>query len=182
MMRKLDRADMQDRLPEYVHGTLPADERAQIDTALARDAELARELDVVRAVSDAFAGATPHVDVDRIVAALPAAGTLARTPARSRASLFRIAAAIATLAVGGASLAVVQQTIRGDVTDSLVVRGESVSAPVGEELAMSFGYDLSALDDDDLEQLLADLERSGGLPPAEPRRSTAAESGQEAGQ
>jgi anti-sigma-K factor RskA len=178
MMRKLDRGDMQDRLPEYVHGTLPADERAQIDAALAHDEDLARELDVVRAVRSAFAGVSPSIDIGRIVTALPASGR----PRRNRASMFRIAAAIATLAVGGASLAVVQQTIRGDVADSLVIRGESVSATVGEELALSFGYDLSALDDDDLAALLADLEKSGGLPPAEPRRGTVSDGGQEDGQ
>ena len=178
MMRKLERADMQDLLPDYVHGTLSAEERAQIDAALAHDPDLARELHVVRAVRGAFAGALPRIDVGRIVAALPAS----RRPERSRASMFRIAAAIATLAVGGASLAVVQQTMRGDVTDSLVIRGESVTATVGEELAMSFGYDLSALDDDDLAALLADLEKSGGLPPAEPRRGTVSDDGQEEGQ
>ena len=178
MMRKLERADMQDLLPDYVHGTLSAEERAQIDAALAHDADLARELDVVRAVRSAFTGASPRIDAGRIVSALPAA----RAPRRNRGSMFRVAAAIATLAVGGASLAVVQQTIRGDVTDSLVIRGESVSTMVGEELAMSFGYDLSALDDDDLAALLADLEKSGGLPPAEPRRATVSGDGQEEGQ
>lgn len=169
MMRELDRGELQDRLPDYVRETLPANERAQVERALANDADLARELEVVRAAQRALTMPVARIDAARVVAALPKAG---RRSGFAAARL-RIAAAIATIAVGGASLAVVQQTIRGDQIDSLVVRGESTAFAAGAPLAVSFGYDLSALDEDDLEALIADLEQSAGLPPAEPRRAVA---------
>jgi anti-sigma-K factor RskA len=172
MTREFDRGELQDRLPEYVHGTLPADERASIERALARDPDLARELEVVRAASAALGVRVGRTDAARVVAALPKPG---RRRVFGGSARIRVAAAIATIAVGGASLAVVQQAVRGERNDPLVVRGESASAPAGPLLSVSFGYDLSSLDDADLDALLADLEQSAGLPPAEPRRTAASD-------
>jgi anti-sigma factor RsiW len=177
MTHKLERAELQDRLPDYVQGTLAAGERAQIEAALATDAELASELELVRAVRGALAWQAAPIDADAIVAALP--HPVAPRTGLTRLARLRVAAAIATIAVGGASLAVVQHSIRGDTADSLVVRGETTLAVTGPGLAVSFGYDLSMLDEADLEELLADLEHSAGLPPAEPRRTTTTQESQE---
>jgi anti-sigma factor RsiW len=170
-MREFDLGELQDRLPDYVLGTLSAGDRTTLERALASDAELARDLDIVRAANAAFSAPAVSIDADRVVAALP-------RPTRRRAfsaSRIRIAAAVATIAVGGASLAVLQQSVRSEPSDPLVVRGESTSAASGPELTVSFGYDFSALDQDDLDALFADLEQSAGLPPAEPRRTIAGE-------
>ena len=71
MMRKLDRGELQDRLPAYVRGELSDSERVALETAPASDADLARELEVVRMAHAAMSARSPEVNVDRIVAALP---------------------------------------------------------------------------------------------------------------
>ncbi|HKS05275.1 MAG TPA: hypothetical protein VJR92_03090 [Gemmatimonadaceae bacterium] len=155
-----DRGDVQDRLPDLVHGRLSDDERAAVERAVAADPELARELRAVHEAQRALTGRAAAVDVSRIAAAV-------RRPARSGLGVarWRIAAAIATIAVGGASLAVVQQTRFDTPADSLAVIG----APANEPHAVSLGFDLSSLSAEQLEQLLAELERTGGLPSVEPR-------------
>jgi anti-sigma-K factor RskA len=171
MTHKLDRGEIQDRLPDFVLGTLPADERAQVEAAIAADAELAAELDTVRILRAALShGANASVDVDRIVGALPQPAVKARLGLG--VANWRIAAAIATLAVGGASLSIVKQ-FRDDRNTGLTVVGETAGAPTAAGLAISFGYDLSTLSEEQLATLLADLERSNGLPPAEPRVTAA---------
>lgn len=170
MTRKLDRGELQDRLPDYVHGTLPEAERAQVEAQLAADEDFARDFDVVRAAHSALRSRGSEIDVSRVVAALPRAR---RAGGLARATRLRLAAAIATIAVGGASLAVVQQSVNGNLPDSLVVRGETAAVKADAGLSVSFGYDLSSLDDADLDALLADLEQAAGLPPAEPRTTAA---------
>ena len=80
---------------------------------------------------------------------------------------WRIAAAVATLAVGGASLAALQQTFRG-FQDPITIVGETASV-ANEALSVSFGYDLSDLSAEDLDQLVNELKQSGGVPSAEPK-------------
>ena len=176
MTREFDRGELQDRLPEYVHGTLPADERVQVEAQLAADPELARELDVVSAARTALMRRGVAVDVSRVVGALPRPR---RSGGFTRAARLRIAAAIATIAVGGASLAVVQRSVNGDMADSLIVRGETAAVTAETGLSVSFGYDLSSLDESDLDALLAELEQAAGLPPAEPRSTAAGHVAQE---
>lgn len=162
MMRELDRGELLDRLPDYVHGTLPADERAAVEAALARDSGMVSELELIRTARTVLASGTPSVNVDGVLAALrhPA-------PARNvRFSRWRIAAAVATLAVGGASLAIVQQGFR-DAQDPPTVVGETASVS-SADVSVSFGYDLSELSPEDLEKLLDELKASAGVPGAEP--------------
>lgn len=166
MNRELDRGEVQDRLPDYVLGTLPADERLAVERAVAADSELARELAAVRAVRAALAVRARPVNVDAIVAAV-------QRPAARRAGgvrRWRIAAAIATIAIGGAALAVVQRALRDGASPS-AISGETTLVATGGAGELSFGYDLSGLNQQDLDQLIADLQKSGGLPSAEPRSS-----------
>lgn len=163
MMRELDRGEMLDRLPEYVLGTLPEDERRAIDAALATDQEMVRELQVIQSARASLIATTPAVNVDRIVAGIKRPAPVRRT----NFSRWRIAAAVATLAVGGASLSVVQNIYRGNPEPPTIV-GETASV-ADEKLSVSFGYDLSDLSADDLEELVKDLKSSGGVPSAEPK-------------
>jgi anti-sigma factor RsiW len=162
MMRELDRGELLDRLPEYVRGTLSADERRAVDVALAKDPDMVRELDVIRASHAALTSRASTVNVEGILAAIKQPAPVRKlTVAR-----WRIAAAVATLAVGGASLAVLQQTFRG-YTEPPTIVGESASV-ANTELSISFGYDLSELTSEDLEKLVNELKQSGGIPSAEP--------------
>ena len=167
MNRELDRGEVQDRLPDLVHGTLPADERAAVERAVALDSGLARELAAIRAAHRALTPSTPAMDTARIAAAIAPAGA----PRRGmRVAGWRIAAAIATLAVGGASLAIVRNSLGTNPSDDLTIHGsDTMLVASTAPLAVSFGYDLSSLSAEELEKLFADLERSGGIPSTEPK-------------
>jgi hypothetical protein len=165
MDRELERAEVQDRLPDFVRGTLSRDERLMVERAVAADADLARELDAVRRARVALTPAVAALDHGRIAAALPAP-----MPRRALAAArWRIAAAIATIAVGGGSLAVLRNA--RDPGDSLMVIGGGDTNVVAttDAVPATFGYDLSAFEADELDQLITSLEQSGGLPSAEPR-------------
>ena len=162
-MRELDRGELLDRLPEYVLGTLSADDRRAVDNALANDAEMTRELDVIRAAHGVLTSSASAANVDGILAAI-------KQPAPARkvsATRWRVASAVATLAVSGASLAIVQNAYRG-YSDPPTIVGESASV-ANQQVSVSFGYDLSELSSEDLEKLVNDLKKSGGIPSAEPK-------------
>lgn len=176
MNRELDRGELQDRLPDLVHGTLSDAERRVVEAAASADPELASELEAIRVARAALTPRVAAIDTDRVMAAI-------RRPAPKRGfagvARWRIAAAIGWLVVGGASLTVVQRTFHSGPADSLVVYGESTAVARGRALSVSFGYDLSELSAVDLERLIADLEKSGGVPSTEPRKSVVAPPGEE---
>ncbi len=165
-MRELDRGEIQDRLPDHVNDTLPDAERRAVDAAVARDPDLERELGLVRAAREALLAHAVPIDVDRVVAAIRRPG-----PARRSANFgrWRIAAAIATLAIGGASLAVVQRSFHGFGPDSLAVTDERARVASAEPLAVSFGYGLSELGADEVDKVMAELEKTEALPAVEPQ-------------
>jgi hypothetical protein len=110
--------EMRELLPELAAGTVDAATRARVDNHLATCAECASELDTLRLVRSAFAGA-PAIDTSRIVAALPKPPRVLAAPRRDAKVVhwldWRIAAALTTITVGGLSLAVSQ---RARVTES----------------------------------------------------------------
>jgi anti-sigma factor RsiW len=172
-MPELNRGEVLDRLPDYVHGTLSADETRVVESALATDPAMRRELDLIRAAREALGTSGARVDVDRVVAALrnrPVDQPVETTAVSSRSVRWRIAAAVATIAIGGASLAVVQRTYRG-YQDPPTIVGET-AAVANEVLSISFGNDLSTLTSEDLDSLIVELKQSGGLPSAEPKSAT----------
>jgi len=166
MNRELDRGELQDRLPDLVHGTLPEAERVVVEAAVAADPELARELEAVRLSRAALTPRVGAIDANRVMAAIRPAPRRFAGVAR-----WRIAAAIGWLLVGGASLTVVQRTFNSGAADSLAVTRESTTVAGARSLAVSFGYDLSELSAADMDKLIADLEKSGGVPSAEPHKT-----------
>lgn len=174
MTDHLERGDRQDRLIELVHGTGSAASRADLDAALRADDDLAAELAVLRAARVALTPRAPVIDVDRVVAALPAAPVAQRGRARQ---LMRWAAAVATVALGGISLAVVQDGFRGQASGDLrVVAAESAlvaSAPASTSLEVTFGQGLSEFDDDELDALFSELAAFDGMLSVEPVRGGA---------
>jgi len=106
-----DCADVEIRelLPDLAAGSLDDSTRARVEHHVASCAECASELETLRLVRSAYA-ATPSVDVQWIVAALPKATPLPdRVPGGEplkRWTDWRVAAALTMISVGGLSLAV----------------------------------------------------------------------------
>ena len=101
--------EMRELLPDLAAGSLDDSTRARVEHHVASCAECASELETLRLVRSAYA-ATPSVDVQRIVAALPKAMPLPeRVPGGhpvKRWIDWRVAAALTMMSVGGLSLAV----------------------------------------------------------------------------
>ena len=133
--------DIRDLLPDYVHDRLNAAERADVAQHVASCALCAAEVELLAAAQRALNATTPRVDTARIVAALPAppravqrptivregAARAMRRPARFVTS-WRMAAAIATIAIGGISLTVIRG-ITGGSSQPPVSRTTAPAAP-----------------------------------------------------
>jgi hypothetical protein len=79
--------------------------------------------------------------------------------------MWRVAATIGMIAVGTTSYVLIGSGGRSGADSSLMVN----ATPAVEAPALSFGGRLSALADEDLERLLAELDDFDGVMPAEPR-------------
>lgn len=104
-------AEMRDRLPELLHDRLPANVRGELVAHVDACADCREELELLRALRSVLAPPVPRIDVGSIVSALPKAPSQTLRP-RSRRTWadWRIAAAIAVLAVGGSSVALINRT------------------------------------------------------------------------
>lgn len=185
---------LRDLLPDYVHHTLRAAERATVAAHLERCADCRAEVTLITAASRAFAG--PDVDVAAIIKALPGAPRpVIRRTFVGRAQ--RIAAAIGVIAIGAFSVIALRGKF-GAKTHPVATSGHTTSgaatelasarparpAPAAVESpahavrpaapavesrpAMSFGGGLSDLSDDQLDTLLGELDDLDALPSAEP--------------
>jgi len=176
---------MRDLLPEVLHGRTALAERALVEAHLATCAECRAELALIGDMRDSLRR-TATTDVSAIVGALPAY----RAAMGGGWSGWRAAAAIAAIALGGASLAVATRDAGTDQTpgsaaaavrstlDSPQVgraapggqvasQGSATGAPravpaAPRELALEHG--LGDLTDRELSALLDDLESLDALP------------------
>lgn len=98
-------AEIRDRLPDLLHERLDARARAEALAHVDGCADCRAELELLR---EAFAilAEAPRVNVGAIVRALPSSASVRRAtaPVRSRRFDWRVAASIAALIVGGASI------------------------------------------------------------------------------
>lgn len=155
-MRDCANAEMRDQLPGYVHGRLGAGARAGVETHVASCADCAAELELLRSIAGAMAEAlgaraTP-VDVDRIVAALPA-------PQRARPIWFRTAqwraAAVLLFMAGSSSLLWVSQ------------KPPSTSQEPQAAESMTFAGGVADLSEAQLNTLLGEMGRLSSTPSAD---------------
>jgi anti-sigma factor RsiW len=190
MMRDCQDAAMRDLLPDFVHETLSAGERARVAEHVASCADCAAEVSLIQSARKAFSAGTPAVDVARIVAALPVAPSV--TPRRAVPSVaWRIAAAFGLVALGGLSVVVVRKAfVQAPVVATVPpVRAPDESrpgpdapaaqqvpvAPQAREIAaapheegLSFGGGLSDLTDEQLKTLLRAIDDIQATPNVEP--------------
>ncbi|MES3033010.1 MAG: hypothetical protein V4813_03320 [Gemmatimonadota bacterium] len=177
-MRDMTRDEMQDLLPELLHGRLSANDAAVLEHAVAAAPELAAELAMLRAVASSHAR-MPVVDVSRIVAALPAPPAVtvapviddlsARRNARRPSISYRFARAAALLVVvGGGTLVSVYNTRTRTANDGAAVAPAESVAVGGTEMQLGLGTSTDELSVEQLRALEADIRSLDGVPSAEP--------------
>lgn len=102
--------DVRDVLPDYVNDRLGAHQRAEVERHLETCAACRGEVDLLRDLGVTMRHA-PSIDVDAIAAAIPPY----RAPVRHGwTSGWRTAAAIAAVAIGGASIALLRDRAPAD--------------------------------------------------------------------
>jgi hypothetical protein len=153
--------EIQEMLPDVLHGTIGPADRARIEAHLATCGPCREELDVLRAVHGA-AVFTPSIDVESIVRQLPPYGIALPTPVerRVRTPIMRwlVAAGFALVAFGTGSVLMKQSEPPRETV--------SVSVPGSGGLAMASGLD--GLSDGELVQLMNEMSSFDALPPTEP--------------
>ncbi len=190
-MNKCTELDIQEMLPDLLHGKLDADRRAQVEAHISLCEECTEELAVLRTVKSA-AVFIPAIDVDHVVRQIPPYRTIvpaARAPARSRIVSWLVAASLVVVVLGGGSLLMIQKTptlapvatitrsqAPGDGSTQAAKPGEvatiapkstgasATSAP--HALALATAVD--GLSDTNLRQLMDDLNNFDALPATEP--------------
>lgn len=162
-MNDCPNAGIRDQLCDVVHRSLSDAECRQVEEHIAGCPDCAAEIALIQRARAVLTRNAPPVDTSRIVAALP-------RPRQARNASFanwRIAASIAVIAVGAASLSLarVQSAGRDAAADS----ARTMAVASADAQTLSFAGRLSALEDADLEQLLADIDEFDGATPVEPR-------------
>ena len=189
-MNKCTELDIQEMLPDLLHGKLDAEARPRVEAHVASCEECTEELEVLRTVKSASVF-IPAIDVDRMVRQIPPYRMIVpatQAPARSRVVSWLVAASLAVVVLGGGSLLMIQQkpSAQRDVvihdrpdqqgaTSRLMLpkrvptvaqKPPVVLEPHPHALAMATGVD--GLSDGNLRQLMNDMNGFDALPTTEP--------------
>lgn len=184
---------LHDELPDLLHDRLDGDERARVLAHVDECAACAGELALLRRARGALLAATPRVDTDAIVSRIPgAAGVIPIGSRRRRMSAWRMAAAIALVALGGSAIVARWRDVPADdsVTVGTVATTSADSAPpatappasapaaaeaprviarvADASMAIPGGSALGELTEADLRALLDDIDSVDPVPAAEP--------------
>lgn len=178
-MREMTRADVQDLLPDLLHGRLPAAVHADVERVVAADPDLSAELAVLRRLHAVHA-ASPVVDISRIVAALPTPPNVMpsvaaerdelaarrRMPRAPRFAGFARAAAV-LLVLGGSALVATRVSRTPDSAVATSAPAESL-ALVADAVQLGLGVPTDDLTVEQLRALERDIDALDGEPSAEP--------------
>ena len=193
-MNKCTDSNLQEMLPDLLHGTLPADARERVEAHLATCDECREDVEVLRTVKTAAVFA-PQIDVDRVVRQIPpyrAIVPVTERPASTRMVSWLVAAALAVVVIGGGSLVLmrpnagnVQSPVASTKLPPPPTPTESTSAVSGmrnggtsvktavatappRPRALALAANVDDLSDGDLVQLMNDMSRFDALPASEP--------------
>ena len=188
-MTDCSNAEMRDRLPDLLHGRLPAAVQVELTAHLAACVDCREELELLRDLQTALAVRTPRVDTAWVVNALPkpparAADQLA--PRRRTWSDWRVAAAVTLLVAGGSSAVLVNQNLdssSGTATVNVVPvqstraladtpHATPTPSAVASVEGLGMGGHLVDLDDDQLRELIDDIGQMRAVPNVEPEPVT----------
>jgi hypothetical protein len=165
---------MQERLPDYLHGTLSHGDEAAVQSHVAVCSDCSEELDLLRSARRVIAPQVPEIRIDDIVAALPRPRTRVRR--RTPVVSWRMAAALTVIVLGGLSLPTLRAYVNGSpitpdslISDSVTQFALQVDSPRSAALPVTVaGSALSDLADEDLETLIGSMESLEAVPLAEP--------------
>ena len=177
-MRDKTRDELQDLLPELLHGRLSATDAAELERAVAADPDLAEELSLLRVVH-ASHQRLPRIDIGRIVAALPAPVSAPTAPVVDQLADRRSAkrplisrgmaraAALLLVVGGGTMLSVwrVRDVALTSANTSIVVDSPFVA---GNTLQLGLGTSTDELSVEQLRALESDIRSLDGVPSADP--------------
>jgi hypothetical protein len=199
-MNKCTEIEIQEMLPDVLHGSLDGRERARLEAHLLTCESCREDLDVLRAVKSAAIFA-PAIDVDRVVRQIPPYATIlpgVEKPGRTRVVQWLVAAAVVLGVVGGGSL-VLSKQIRTSQPPVAAIVPESIriakapkvddsSLPVpspkitevsatSRPQALALSTDVDNLSDGNLVQLMNEMDKFDALPAAEPEPVISVDSG-----
>jgi hypothetical protein len=200
-MNKWTESDIQELLPDLLHGALAGAERVRVEAHVATCESCQEDLDVLRTVKSAAVFA-PSIDVDRVVRQIPpyrAIVPAVEAPARTRVASWLVAATLALFVVGGGSVLMTRQNspgtqvVDGGVRVSRQIATTQPSAPtkvpvstpekITEPAASSHPHALAlaaeadGLSDGGLVQLMNDMDTFDALPGSEPEPVISVDSG-----
>jgi len=199
-MNKCIENEIQEMLPDLLHGTLANDGRMRLETHLATCESCREELEVLRIVKGA-AVFTPSIDVDRVVRQIPPYATIVpgvEQPARApRLVTWLVAASLALAVVGGGSVLVTRQraatvvAVAGsaragqpaiDPAVNTTTKPESIAlvqrtTRTARAHTFALAADVDGLTDGSLVQLMNDMDGFDALPASEPEPVISVDSG-----
>lgn len=191
-MNKCTETEIQEMLPDLLHGTLTADMRARVEAHLATCEQCREDLKVVLAVKSAAVFA-PVINVDRVVRQIPPYQTIipaVERPATTRVVSWLVAAAMAIAVVGGGSLVLGRRNVANDPPPVVIVEPppsiptQATSGPAEtpnsgapsqpmvaitgpHTPALALAADVDGLSDGNLQQLMSEMARFDALPATE---------------
>ena len=124
-MNDCQNAEMRDQLPELLHERLEASARAVLVAHIDGCADCRDELELLRVAHSTLIRATPRVDLNFIIEAIPKAAPRTRTLAAPRRRVWtdwRVAAAAVLLVAGGSSYSLLGRHGGIVVRDTLVAQ------------------------------------------------------------
>ena len=197
-MNKCIDTEIQEMLPDLLHGSLAGHERQRVETHLATCESCREDLDVIRTVKGAAAFA-PAIDVDRVARQIPPYRMIVpgvEQPTRTRIVSWLVAAAVILAVVGGGSVLISKQ-LKTTPAAIATAGPESVKVPIETKTrndsqatatkvespapahprALALSSDIDNLSDGNLRQLMNDMNQFDALPAAEPEPVIAVDSG-----
>lgn len=192
-MNRCTELDIQEMLPDLLHGKLDARGTARVEAHVASCEECREDLEVLRTVKSA-AVFVPAIDAERVVRQIGPYRTMIpprEVPARSRAAAWLVAASLVLVVASGGSVLLMQQnrsdrptreTIDSRVSNAaagpeslgpVVIRGgvplqERISTTPAATHALALATGVDGLSDNNLRQLMTDMDTFDALPATEP--------------
>jgi anti-sigma factor RsiW len=190
-MNKCTESDVQEMLPDLLHGTLADEARVRVEAHLATCESCQEELDVLRTVKNAAVFA-PSIDVNRVVGQIPPYRPIVPTveaPTRTRLVSWLVAATLVIAVAGGGSLLIPRQNAAGTRANATriakaaqqavnptpvaskalepVAPGINAQSAPSHTHALALAADVQNLSDGKLVQLMNDMDRFDALPNSE---------------